>query len=118
MLPTNPANAVAGNENKMRYADTGIPMLISMLLKQGAVKRNLTAKIAGGAQMFQTVSNPMNAFNIGDRNVESVKKVLAENSIRIAASDTGLNYGRTIYCYVENGAVEVKTAVKRQLVIL
>ena len=39
--------------NAMKFADLAIPMLIEKLEKLGARKRNLKAKIAGGASMFK-----------------------------------------------------------------
>ena len=77
--------------------------------KKGAVLASITAKIAGGAQMFQTKCT---SFNIGQRNVEAVKKVLAAYRIRILAEDTGLNYGRTVFFHVETGVMQVKSVTQ------
>src|SRR3712207_9225933 len=38
--------------NPMKFADLAIPMLLEKMEKQGAVKRHIKAKIAGGASMF------------------------------------------------------------------
>ncbi|MCH5193190.1 MAG: chemotaxis protein CheD [Oscillospiraceae bacterium] len=108
MLPLS-TEAANGADNKRRYADTGIKELIELMIKNGASKTSLTAKIAGGAQMFKVASA---TFNIGERNVAAVKKVLAANGIRIVAEDTGLDYGRTQYFYAENGAMEIRAASK------
>jgi chemotaxis protein CheD len=79
-----------------KYADTGIPDLIEKMLKLGAVQSNLSAKLAGGSQMFAHVNANSDFMRIGPRNVESCKAVLQELSIPILAEDTGGNYGRTI----------------------
>lgn len=100
--------------NLRRYADTGIAELIQMMIRNGAEFSNLTAKIAGGAQMFQT---QVNTFNIGERNVEAVKKVLSGNRIRIIAEDTGQNFGRTVFFDVKSGEIQVKTASSRHIVL-
>jgi chemotaxis protein CheD len=54
----------------------------------------------------------LNTFNIGERNVVAVKKVLAANKIRIIAEDTGLNYGRTVFFDVSTGTMQVKSVTK------
>lgn len=43
--------------NMYKYTDTAIPLLIEKLCAKGANRTLMKAKIAGGAQMFQFVSN-------------------------------------------------------------
>ena len=40
-----------------KYAETAIPLLVNQLIKDGAKKEFLSAKIAGGASMFKFESN-------------------------------------------------------------
>ena len=97
--------------NQAKFADTGIDTLISKMVAMGASKDKLTAKIAGGAQMFAfTTGN--DTLRIGDRNVEAVKNILGNYGIMILAEDTGLNYGRTIEFYTETGMLVVKSVGK------
>lgn len=105
MLPNSKeaANAAA---NPRRFADTGIAELIKIMTGNGASVSCLTAKIAGGAQMFQT---QLQTFNIGERNVAAVKKILAAYRIKIIAEDTGANYGRTVFFDVGTGIMQVKS---------
>lgn len=108
MLPS--SREISGSQaNIMKFADTSIPELISQMERAGASRRRITAKIAGGAQMFATQSE---RFNIGERNIIAVKQVLNDLKIPLLASDTGLNYGRTVYFHSENGIMEVKAATK------
>lgn len=51
MLPD--STVIANNSNKPKFADTGIAMLVDLVVKAGANRARLVAKIAGGAQMFQ-----------------------------------------------------------------
>ena len=108
MLPLS-KEAVQGVDNKRRYADTGIMELIQTMNLQGASTSRLTAKIAGGAQMFSANSS---VFNIGERNVEAVKKILSSYRIRIVAEETGLNFGRTVFFHGDTGVMEVRAATK------
>lgn len=96
------------NSTSNKYADVAVVNLVKEMEKKGASKLRLTAKIAGGAKMFESMTNT-DIGNIGDRNVEAVKAMLKSLNIRIIASDTGANYGRTVYFYPEDGRLEIKT---------
>lgn len=107
MLPE--SSATSDVSSPLRYANLALPELVRKMELMGANKSRLTAKIAGGATMF-TISS--DKFNIGERNVEAVKKFLRENRIPILAEDTGANYGRTQFFYPETGVMEIRAAAK------
>lgn len=94
--------------NPMKFADLAIPLLIDKMNKMGSLKRNLKAKIAGGASMFN-FSDKSVIMNIGNRNGISVKKVLKEIGISIISEDIGGNKGRTMIFDISNGIVQIKT---------
>lgn len=106
MLPNYPVSNP--NENKHRYADTCIPLMVQEMEKLGCNRRRIVAKIAGGAKMFD-VAGDSNFGNIGQRNIVAVKSMLGSLQIPILAEDTGLNYGRTVYFYTEDGRMLVKS---------
>ena len=63
------------SENPAKFADTGLPLMLDDVLKLGAVRSRLVAKIAGGAQMFSFVdATPI--MRVGTRNAEAAKKML------------------------------------------
>ena len=99
------------SENPAKFADTGVPLLLRDVLKLGASKSRLVAKMAGGAQMF-AFAKATDIMRVGARNAEAVKKLLKELNIPILAEDTGANYGRTVQINLENGVYTVKTMVK------
>ncbi|HSH36713.1 chemotaxis protein CheD [Schnuerera sp.] len=106
MLPS--SKEIKNNENKSKFVDTGIELLIEKMIKEGANKKNLTAKIAGGSQMF-SFNNNSSILKIGERNIIATKKKLKELNIKILSEDTGGNYGRTIELNTEDGSLLVKT---------
>lgn len=114
MLPD--STKVRQNQNKAKFADTGIDMLIDMMRKEGANRSLLTAKIAGGAQMFAFGSNN-DMLRVGQRNVEAVKAKLKELGIRILVEETGENYGRTVEFYPETGDFLIKSVGREQKII-
>ncbi|MDD6208752.1 MAG: chemotaxis protein CheD [Clostridiales bacterium] len=109
MLPD--STKIRQNQNAAKFADTGIALLIEKMMEKGAGRSRLVAKMAGGAQMFAFSSNN-DMLRIGERNVEAAKEKLNEFRIRILAEDTGLNYGRTIEFYPENGELLIKAVGK------
>lgn len=106
MLPS--SEEIKNNANKAKFADTGIELLIEKMLRKGAKRELLTAKIAGGAQMF-SFDNNNSILKIGQRNVQATKDKLKELNIKIIAEDTGGNYGRTIELNADDGSLLVKT---------
>lgn len=115
MLPDSRAISKEGREG--RFADTAILAMVEEMVKLGARKNRITARIAGGAQMFSIpgASNPANipgpapGLHIGERNVESTKRVLRETKIPLLAEDTGGSHGRTMYFDVATGEVTISS---------
>ena len=105
MLPD--STKFKSNTNPMKFADLAIPLLIEKMEKQGCKKRNLIAKIAGGASMFN-FSDKSIISDIGKRNGEAVKKTLKDASIPILAEETGGNKGRTMILQANDGRVILK----------
>lgn len=99
------------NENRAKFADTGIPDMLNEVLKLGASKSRLVAKIAGGAQMF-AFANATDIMRVGQRNAQAAKDVLASLGIPIIGEDTGGSYGRTVSIDLSNGVYKVKTIDK------
>lgn len=106
MLPS--SESIKNNSNIAKFADTAIVKLIDDMVKAGANRRRFVAKIAGGAQMF-AFSSQSDSMKVGQRNAESVRKILKDMSIPILADDTGGNYGRTIEFYSTTGVLLIKT---------
>ena len=110
MLPDS-SLARSNSFNMAKYADTAVKELVSTLVKQGARKPGLKAKIAGGAQMFQ-FSSGNEVMRIGPRNVEAVKKQLADLHIKLLGEDVGGNSGRTIEFDPDTSILQIRTVNK------
>lgn len=98
-------------ENLAKFADTCLPIMLEAMIKLGAMKSRMTAKIAGGAQMF-AFTNSTDIMRVGERNAEAVRAVLKKIDIRLIADDTGGNYGRTVELKLDTGAFKIKTIDK------
>ncbi|AAK80180.1 chemotaxis protein CheD [Clostridium acetobutylicum] len=94
--------------NPYKFADLAIPILIKKMEGMGANIRNMKAKIAGGASMFNFSDKNMN-MDIGNRNGISVKKVLKELNVPLLSQDIGGNKGRTMIFNTLDGSVDIRT---------
>jgi len=108
MLPSSSISRDA-QLNRAKYADTAIPELVRKMEEAGAKLTRLTAKLAGGAQMFLAAAPLAESMRIGPRNVEACKEALMSFNIPIEAEDTGGNYGRTIELDCSTGALLVRS---------
>ncbi len=89
------------------FADTAVVKLVNDMVANGASKRRLVSKIAGGAQMF-SFSSKNDMMKIGQRNAIAVKEMLKELGIPLKAEDTGGNYGRSIEFDSVDGSLRIK----------
>lgn len=98
-----------------KYADTGIPHLIEMMRQKGASKDRLTsAKIAGGAQMFQMGSD---ILNVSRDNIKAVQEILNKLSLQVIATDCGGTAGRRVSFDTQNGKVSIQMQGRQDLVL-
>ncbi|WP_378951877.1 chemotaxis protein CheD [Pelosinus sp. sgz500959] len=95
-------------ENPAKFANTALPLMLDDMIKMGASKGRIIAKIAGGAQMF-TFANATDVMRVGERNAEAVRILLKKMDIRVIADDTGGNYGRTVELRLDTGIYRVRT---------
>lgn len=114
MLPD--STKIRQNQNKLKFADTGIDLLIEKLESMGLSRTNMKAKIAGGAKMFQFSTNS-EIGSIGDKNVRAVREKLDSLRIKIVSEDVGLNYGRTIVFDPVSKELTVSKAGKQTTII-
>lgn len=98
-------------DNPAKFADTALPLMLGEIIKLGAIRSRITAKIAGGAQMF-TFTNTTDIMRVGERNAEAVRLILKKLELKLIAEDTGGNYGRTVELKLDSGVFRVKTIDK------
>ena len=102
-----PVNMEAGRKTPMKYADTGIRETLRLMESKGASRNRITAKIAGGAKMFEVKNG--NLGNIGQRNIESVHTILRQEGIRLTAENVGGTVARTLLFDVASGQGCIKS---------
>jgi chemotaxis protein CheD len=102
-----PNSAIAPNELlPSKFADTAVPALAKLIYRLSGRQMPLSAKIAGGANMFPTLKN--NALNIGAKNIDAVKAALSQHRIRLISEDVGGQSGRRIVFNLGTGKAIVR----------
>lgn len=110
-----PLNMEPGRKNTMKYADTGIRETLKMMESKGASRSRITAKIAGGAKMFEVSGGSLG--NIGQRNIDSVRMSLKKEGIHLLKEDVGGCVARTLLFDVSNGLACVRSYGRPELII-
>ena len=101
MLPEGGEGSVG---KSARYGVYAMEVLLNDLLKLGAKRERLVAKVFGGGAVlagFETM-------NIGERNAEFVEKFLSTERIPVVAHDLKGQVARKIYYFPSDGRVLVK----------
>ena len=88
-----------------KFADTAVPEMMRLLKQLGTPMHGLTAKLAGGANMFGS-SGPL---QIGDANAEAVAVALKQVGIVDVVRDLGGTKGRRIVFDCANGVMTVES---------
>jgi len=104
MLPLSKVDRDKARKNPFMFVDTGLMKMLQDMYERGAKKKNLVAKLAGGAKLL----DKNNIFNVGERNIVVVRKILWKNDILIKGMDVGGSKSRTVRLYMESGRTTVR----------
>ena len=88
----------------MRYGTFAMEVLINDLLKAGARREHLEAKVFGGGAVLRCFT----AMNVGERNAAFVMQFLKTERIPVLAEDLNDIYPRKVYFFPRTGKVLVK----------
>ncbi|MEW5893213.1 MAG: chemoreceptor glutamine deamidase CheD [Pseudomonadota bacterium] len=88
-----------------RYGSYAMEVLINQLIKLGANRSRLEAKVFGGAAVLRGFTT----VNVGESNSEFVLDYLANEKIRVVSQDLRGLYPRKVYFFPASGRVLVKT---------
>jgi chemotaxis protein CheD len=91
----------------MRYGGCAMEVLINQLLKAGAKRNNLEAKVFGGGNLLGTKSS----IRVGPKNSNFVKTYLETEGIPILAADLDKTWGRKVLFDPLTGKVRVKKVI-------
>jgi chemotaxis protein CheD len=102
VLPRNPGS---GN-SAAKYADTAVAALLESLLRTGAHRDRVCAKITGGANsLFMSCGDGLG--RVAEANVAETRSALARSSVPLLAEDVGGRAGRRVVIDLRDFRVEV-----------
>lgn len=104
MLPDGGGDAGSPMNSSARYGAYAMEILINELLKLGARRCNLEAKVFGGGNVLEGLT----VANVGQRNANFVLKFLQTEKIRVNAQDLVDIYPRKVYFFPKTSKVMVK----------
>ncbi len=85
-----------------KFGNIAMSKLYDALLKLGAQKKNILAKVFGGAEMMNFTGD---SFNIGRKNIAVARAFLKEFEMPVYSSDVGGKQGRKILFNTMTGEV-------------
>lgn len=111
MLPVNNNDAGGWGAGSTRYGAYAMEMLINQILKLGARREYLEAKLFGGGAVIQQ----MQTMNVGERNAKFGVEYLQTEGIPIIAKDLLDIYPRRVIFFPKTGKVLVKKLQQTQV---
>ncbi len=87
-----------------RYGVYAMEILINELMKLGASRKSLEAKVFGGGNVMESLMSS----NVGQRNADFVLEFLATEGIKVVAKDLVDIHPRKVYHFPSSGRVRVK----------
>lgn len=107
MLP----HTINNIEDKLKYGDYSISLLLKKMNNLGVKSFNIRANIFGGSSQFH---NPGVNMNVGKQNIDIAFELLEKHKVRIVGKDIGGEFGRKIVFYTGSGIVYQKLLSKNQ----
>lgn len=105
-----PAPRTGGEEARpTKFVTRAIRIMVDDLCGRGAQRSRLSAKLVGGATMFQPLQPVPAEEMIGARNIRAARETLQELGIPLLAEDVGGNHGRTVEFDLATGEVRVRS---------
>lgn len=88
-----------------RYGNLAMELLINQMLKDGADRNRLTAKIFGGARILSSI----NSAGVGEHNASFVTQYLSNEGIEVLASDLRGVVARKVFFFTDTGKVFIRS---------
>jgi chemotaxis protein CheD len=103
MLPDGGSPDDGGGDGSARYGAHAMELLVNDLLKRGARRARLLAKVFGGGNVLRGFQDP-----IGSRNARFVLDYLGAERIPVVAQDLGDIHPRKVAFFVQTGRTLVR----------
>ena len=96
-----------------RYGIHAMELLINEMLRHGARRHTIAAKVFGGASIMTDPAKVGNFHCVGDVNCRFIREFLGNEGIPLVAADLGGHEGRVIYFDIRDYGVLVRKIRKQ-----
>lgn len=104
LLPNDVGSDKSLISDSARYGVYAMEILINQLVKMGATRSRMEAKVFGGGNVLKGLTTQ----NVGEQNAEFVLDYLDNESIPIVARDLLDRFPRKVYFFPDTGEVKVR----------
>lgn len=104
MLPSDNLSSISPISESARYGVYAMELLVNQMLKLGADKRRIEAKVFGGGNVLKGFTGN----TVGERNAEFIMDYLDAENIPVLASDLLDVFPRKVYFSPDSGKVNVR----------
>ena len=98
--------AGADGQKSPRFGNVAVPDLVARVVKLGAERKRLQAKLFGGANVIEAFRDREN--HLGTQNVCIARELLAAEEIPVIGEDVGGQKGRKLVFLTDDGSVWIK----------
>ncbi len=99
-----------------KFANTGIPTLLDMMVEKGAIRSRIVVAYSGGAQVFK-FKNTAGKLDVGIRNAKAVEEEVKKARLRCLGVSVGGGSGRSVTFCTESGNIMVKTVASKEVLL-
>lgn len=103
LLPAN-KDTINFNSESARYGVYAMEVLVNHLIKLGASKKRMEAKVFGGGNVLKQLRQN----SVGEQNVAFVENYLATENFKVVAKDLLGEFPRKLYFFPLTGEVKVR----------
>ncbi len=96
------------SEEPFKYVDVVLPYMTEQLKKLGIKRREINVKLFGGAEINWRIKGDVQIRSAAWWNVETAKRIIKEEKLRLKSVDVGGKQGRRILFYSDTGDVFLK----------
>jgi chemotaxis protein CheD len=105
MLPLSNIDPAKATQKPCMFVDTGVPLMFEEMFRLGGRREHMVLKVAGGANIMDANDR----FKIGQRNYQTLRKLLWKNNLLIEAEDVGGERSRTMILDMTTGQVTLRS---------
>jgi chemotaxis protein CheD len=92
-------------ERSPRFGTVAVPALVEAMVRAGAARRSLVAKVFGGASVIAAISR---GRRLGEENALLALRLLDEAGIPVLDQDVGGSRGRKLVFFADEGTAWVR----------